>query len=60
MLLCSLLVDSRLGERCIAAGDLLGLPDEVLEQVALVLGEDEKLGLLNDILEICNELLAVW
>jgi hypothetical protein len=35
------------------------LPDEVLEQVAVVLGEQENLGLLNDRLEVTNKLLAL-
>jgi len=38
---------------------LLGLPDEVLEEVALVLGEKQDLGLLNDRLEVAYELLAL-
>jgi hypothetical protein len=38
---------------------LLGLPDEVLEQVAIILGEKQDLGLLDDNLEVRNELLAL-
>jgi hypothetical protein len=38
---------------------VLGLPDEVLEEITLVLGEDQKLGLLNDISEIGDQLLTV-
>lgn len=43
----------------IATRDLLGLPDEVLDQVAIVLGQKENLGLLNDFAQISNELLAL-
>lgn len=53
-------VDRRAGRYGAAAGDLLRLPDEVLQQVAIVLGEEENLGRLNDFLEITNELLAFW
>lgn len=42
----------------ISTGHLLSLPDEVLEEVALVLGEQQGLRLLNDILDVSNEALA--
>jgi hypothetical protein len=35
------------------------LPDEVLEKVAFVLGEEQDLGLLDDGLEVAYELLAL-
>jgi len=38
---------------------VLGLPDEVLKEVALVLGKDQVLGLLNDIAQIGNKLLTI-
>ena len=50
MLLRGRLVDGCIGSLSIAAGDLLGLPDEVLEEVTLVLGKQQNLGLLNDLL----------
>jgi hypothetical protein len=54
----SVLVDRCVGERGIAAIDLLSLPDEVLEKVALVLGEQENLCLLDDLLQVTNKRLA--
>lgn len=58
MLLCGVLVYWCVGNGCVATGDLLGLPDEVLEKVALVLGEEEDLGLLDNITEIRDKLLT--
>ena len=43
----------------VAAADILGLPDEVLKQVALVLGEEKKFGLFDDFSEVCYKLLSV-
>ena len=43
----------------LASLDVLSLPDEVLKQVALVLGEKENLGLLDNFAEISDELLAI-
>lgn len=37
---------------------LAGLPDKVLEQVALVLAQKENLGLLNDIASVSNQVSA--
>ena len=59
VLLGSVLVDRSTGESGVGAGDLLSLPDEVLEEVALVLGEEQDLGLLNDGLEVADQLLAL-
>jgi len=59
MLLRCVLVDGSAGYLCIATADLLCLPDEVLEEIALVLSEEKNLSLLNDILEINNKLLTV-
>jgi hypothetical protein len=53
------LVNRRLGSASGAAAEVLGLPDEVLEEVALVLGEEQNLGLLNDVLQVRNQLLAL-
>lgn len=43
----------------IAGADVLSLPDKLLEQVALVLGEKQQLGLLDDSTQIAHQLLAV-
>jgi hypothetical protein len=59
VLLCGVLVDRRVGKRGIAATDLLSLPDEVLEEVALVLCEQENLGLLNDLLQVTDKRLSL-
>lgn len=59
VLLSSLLVNGGIGLLRIARADLLSLPDEVLNEVALVLGEKQELGLLNDLLEVTGELLAL-
>lgn len=40
------------------AAHLLGLPDEILEKVAIVLGEGEDLGLFDDVTEVSDQLLA--
>lgn len=59
VLLGSLLVNGGVGLLRIASTDLLSLPDEVLNEVALVLGEEQELGLLNDLLKVAGELLAL-
>lgn len=58
MLLRRRLVDGRVGKRCVASGDLLSLPDEVLEEIAFVLRQEEHLGLLDHDAEILDEVLA--
>lgn len=55
MLLCLLTADWRIRAGGISTFDLLRLPDEILEQIALVLGQEEMLRLLNDISEIGDE-----
>jgi hypothetical protein len=37
---------------------MAGLPDEILEEIALVLGQQQDLRLLNDISKICDQDLA--
>lgn len=59
MLLRGLLVDRRTWGLRVAAGDLLGLPNEVLDEVALVLREKEDLRLLDDDAKILNELVTL-
>jgi uncharacterized membrane protein len=58
MLLCGVLVHGGVGKRGIAAVDLLSLPDEVLEKVALVFCEKEDLGLLDDLLQVTDKRLS--
>lgn len=59
MLSGSVLVDRSVRRAGIGAVDLLGLPNEVLKEVALVLGQEQKLGLLNNLAQITNELLTL-
>ena len=58
VLLGSIFVNGCAWELCITGSDVLGFPDELLEQVALVLGEEQVLCLLNDIFHIAKELFA--
>jgi hypothetical protein len=39
--------------------ELLGLPDEVLEEVAVVLGEEQTLGLVDHLSHITDESLSL-
>lgn len=59
VLLGGFLVDRSVRSAGIAARDLLGLPNEVLKKVALVLCQEEKLGLLNNLAQITNKLLTL-
>lgn len=58
VLLGSVLINWSVWSGGVATADLLSLPDEVLEEIALVLGEQQNLGLLNDTAQVSNELLA--
>lgn len=60
MLLCSLLIEWSIWCSGIARADILCLPDEVLKQIAFVLGEEEDLGLLNNVAEILGKYLSVF
>ena len=60
MLLCSFLVDGHTGLCRVTTADLLCLPDEVLEEIALVLREKKDLSFLDNFSQITNELLAFW
>lgn len=55
MLLRGVLINGSTWYLSVTAADGLGVPDEVLEQVALVLDEHEILGLSNDFLEIGDQ-----
>jgi hypothetical protein len=59
MLLRGVLINRCTWKRSIVGLDLLCLPNEVLEQVALVLGEEEIFGLLDDVANIGNEAFAL-
>jgi len=59
MLLSSLCVDWGTRELSITSLDLLRLPDEVLEQVALVLCQEKVFGLRNNVANVGNESLAL-
>ncbi|KAI6767974.1 hypothetical protein HG530_005983 [Fusarium avenaceum] len=59
ILLGSVLADRRVGGVDALGIELGGLPDKVLDQVALVLGEKEMLGLLDSIGGILNQLLTI-
>lgn len=58
MLLGSVLADRRIRFTSIAAGNVFALPNEVLQEVPLVLGEEQDLRLLDDIAEVFNQMLA--
>lgn len=59
VLLGGVLVDRRVGSLGVTTSDLLCLPDEVLEKIALVLGEKQNLSELDDLAEITDKLLAL-
>lgn len=59
VLLGGLLVNGSAWSLGVARADALSLPDEVLEDIAVVLGQEEDLGLFNDIAEILHKLLAI-
>lgn len=59
MLPCSVLVYRCVGSLGVTTANLLSLPDEILEEVAIVLGEEENFSSLNDFLQVTNELLAI-
>ncbi len=58
VLLCGILFNWHTRLLDTVAADGLSLPDEVLEEVAVVLGEKHDLGLLDDIAQISDEVLA--
>ena len=59
MLVSRVLVDGRSWLGGIAAADLLTVPDEVLQEVALILGQEQHLRLIDHISEIGDQLLAL-
>ncbi len=59
LLVCRILVNGSAGHVDGFGIPLLGLPDEVLQEVALVLGEKEVLRILDDLTGVGDELLAL-
>ncbi len=60
MLLSSFFIGGSTRQLGIASAEMLGLPDEVLEQISLVLGKKKKFGLLDHLLKIRNELATLF
>lgn len=60
ILLGGFLVDRRRELLDVFAGDSLGFPDEFLQQLSLVLGQEEVFRLLNDIAQILHQSLAIF
>jgi hypothetical protein len=58
VLLRSLLVNGSIGKSSISTIDLLRLPNEVLKEITLVLGQEKVFSLFNDITEICHKVLT--
>jgi hypothetical protein len=56
VLLCGLTVNGSVGSASAATGNALALPDEILNEVVLVLAEQELLGFLDDIPQVSNEI----
>jgi hypothetical protein len=48
VLLGGVLVNWSIGKRCVGTGDLLRLPDEILEKIALVLCQEEVFSLFDN------------
>jgi hypothetical protein len=59
MLARRVLIHGRAGQAGGVAAKVFGLPDKVLQQVALILGEQQQLGLLDDALQIREQVLAL-
>lgn len=56
VLLRLLLADRSAGGRYRLGVELLGLPDEVLKQVAVILGQQQMLGLFHDFFDVGNQI----
>ena len=59
MLFGGVLVDGSSRQSSVATRDLASLVDEVLEQIALILGQEKELGLLNDLAEVGDQVPAL-
>lgn len=60
MLLGGALVDGGTWNLCIATLDKPRLPQEVLQEITLVLGQEQHFGLLNDVSQVGDEVSAFW
>lgn len=58
VLLRSLLIDGSTRHRNRLRVELLSLPDEILQEIALVLGQEELLGLVDNVANIANKRLS--
>lgn len=58
VLLRSLLINGRTRHRNGLGIELLSLPDEILQQVSLVLGQEKFLGLVDNIANVANKRLS--
>ena len=60
MLLSCGFVDGCSWQLGLAAGDLTGLPNEILQQVAIILGQKEDLGLFDDAAKVGHKVAALF
>ena len=60
MLLSRIFVDWCSWQLGLTTGDLSSLVDEVLQQVALVLGQKKNLGLLDDIAKVSDKVTTFF
>ncbi len=58
-MLCLLLANRSVGGRNGLGVELAGLPDEVLQQIAIVLGQEQILGLFYDVIDVGNKAAAL-
>ena len=58
MLLCSGSVSGGTWQLSVAAVEVLAIPDKVLKQITLILGQQKVFGLLDDFSEVGDELSA--
>ncbi len=54
-MLCLLLADRSVGGRDGLGVELAGLPNEVLQQIAIILGQEQILGLFYDVIDVGNK-----
>lgn len=60
MLLRGTLVNRGTWELGIATRDESRLPQKILQQIAVVLGQEQNLGLFDNISKIANQVAAFW
>ena len=54
MLLSSALIDGSAGRSGLTCAKMPGMVDEILQQVALIFGQEEDFGLLDDIAKVSD------